>query len=322
MSNREYKSDVFSMLLEDKARALEVYNAVAGTDYDNPEIIEICTLENGMYLSIRNDASFIVSTDSTLNIFEHQSTYNPNMPLRQLLYFTTIIKDIIDERYIYSRKLVKIPTPKFAVFYNGEEKRPETEVVKLSDAFINNTEAPELELICKLYNINPGNNGELLNRCNTLREYMIFIGYVKNNLKMYGKTTEGYDRALSEAINRCIDEDILKEFFMNRGEEVQKVMMFDLTFEKQMRNAKREWYDDGFADGKAEGFSDGFSEGYTYLINMIITKVRKRKTINQIADELEMDKTEISPIYESVLKHAPEYDVEEILKDIMPTLEH
>ena len=96
MANREYKSDVFSMLLEDRARALDVYNAMAGTAYTDLEIIEIHTLESGVSLTVHNDASFVVSMDSVLNIYEHQSTYNPNMPLRELIYFVTIIKKLVE----------------------------------------------------------------------------------------------------------------------------------------------------------------------------------------------------------------------------------
>ena len=207
MANREYKSDVFSMLLEDRARALDVYNAMAGTAYTNPEIIEIHTLESGVSLTVHNDASFVVSMDSVLNIYEHQSTYNPNMPLRELIYFVTIIKKLIENRYLLSHKLVKIPTPKFAVFYNGDKNRPEREVLKLSDAYENQSDGPQLELMCTVYNINPGNNEDLKKRSQTLREYMIFVGYVNENLAKAEKGGKDYETAIRDAVNRCIAEE-------------------------------------------------------------------------------------------------------------------
>lgn len=228
------------MLLEDRARALDVYNAMAGTAYTNPEIIEIHTLESGVSLTVHNDASFVVSMDSVLNIYEHQSTYNPNMPLRELIYFVTIIKKLIENRYLLSHKLVKIPTPKFAVLYNGDKNRPEREVLKLSDAYENQSDEPQLELMCTVYNINPGNNEDLKKRSQTLREYMIFVGYVNENLAKAEKGGKDYETAIRDAVNRCIAEDILKKFLLERGEDVQKIMMFDLTYEKQMENAKRE----------------------------------------------------------------------------------
>ena len=309
MANREYKSDVFSMLLEDRARALDVYNAMAGTAYTDPEIIEIHTLESGVSLTVHNDASFVVSMNSVLNIYEHQSTYNPNMPLRELIYFVTIIKKLVENRYLLSHKLVKIPTPKFAVFYNGDKNRPEREVLKLSDAYENQSDEPQLELICTVYNINPGNNEDLKKRSQTLREYMIFVGYVNENLAKAKKSGKDYETAIRDAVNRCIAEDILKEFLLERGEDVQKIMMFDLSYEKQMENAKREWY------------KEGRTEGYRRLVTSIIKKFQKNKSLEQIADELEESIEDIQPIYDIVNKHAPEYDVDAITAEVLEVQE-
>jgi hypothetical protein len=101
--NREYKSDVFSMLMENPANALAVYNALNGTDYQNPEQVTIKKLEKGISLTVRNDAAFVINCN--INIYEHQSTYNPNMPLRSLIYFTDIIRPAVKDRDVYSRKL-------------------------------------------------------------------------------------------------------------------------------------------------------------------------------------------------------------------------
>lgn len=94
--NREYKSDVFSMLMQDKRRALELYNAMNDTDYDNPDEVEMVTLAGGISLSVRNDASFVVGDN--LSIYEHQSTVCPNMALRSLIYFVAVIKERISGR--------------------------------------------------------------------------------------------------------------------------------------------------------------------------------------------------------------------------------
>ena len=122
--NREYKSDVFSMLMQDKERALQLYNAMNGSSYDNPEDVEMVIHDGGISLSVRNDASFIV--DARLSIYEHQSTVCPNMPVRSLIYFSVILSDMLSDKKkgtksgknIYGRRLVKIPTPHFVVFYN------------------------------------------------------------------------------------------------------------------------------------------------------------------------------------------------------------
>ena len=135
--NREYKSDVFSMLMQDKERALQLYNVMNDSNYQNPEAVEITTLDGGISLSVRNDASFVV--DARLSIYEHQSTVCPNMPIRSLIYFSVILSDMLSDkknkkmigRNIYGKRLVKIPTPHFIVFYNGEEEQPEVQELQV-----------------------------------------------------------------------------------------------------------------------------------------------------------------------------------------------
>ena len=124
-------------------------------------------------------------------------------------------------------------------------------------------------------------------------------------------------------MNRCIAEDILKEFLLERGEDVQKIMMFDLTYEKQMENAKREWYNDGVEEGRAEGYSSGIAEGAVHhLVASVVKKVQKNKTLDQIADELEESVEDIQPIYDIVKKHAPEYDADTITTEVLEAREN
>ena len=175
--NREYKSDVFTMLMEEPANALCLYNAVNGSNYDDPGMVTMCRLDRGVSLTVHNDASFVM--DASLNVYEHQSTVCPNMPVRSLVYFTVILADYIKGKNIYGHRLVKIPIPKFAVFYNGDEEQPEQYTMRLSDAFERYVENPELELTCKVYNINQGKNKKLLEKCRFLKEYMSFVEYVR-----------------------------------------------------------------------------------------------------------------------------------------------
>ena len=235
--NREYKSDVFSMLLEDKKNALLLYNALNDSNYTNPDDVEICTLERGISLTVRNDASFVI--DSSLNIYEHQSTVCPNMPLRSLIYVANHLEKRIklQRLNLFGHTLVKIPTPKFIVFYNGKENQPERYEYKLSDCFEKETDNPQLELKCIVYNINKGNNAELFNRCGFLKDYMIFIDYVRY---YYDEMNMLLADAIEHAINRCIDEDVLREFLINRREEVAKVTNLDFTFEKQIELVREE----------------------------------------------------------------------------------
>ncbi len=251
--NREYKSDVFSMLMEDKAMALSVYNnALNGTDYTNPDDIEICTLDKGVSLTVRNDAAFVV--DAVLSIYEHQSTVCPNMPVRNLIYYTTIVSKFVRRKNIYGRTLVKIPAPKFVVFYNGDEDQPAEYEMRLSDAFEKKTDNPELELVCKVYNINFGKNQELLEKCNVLKQYMTFVDYVKYYLgQQDGDTEADLEKAINLAIDRCIEEGVLVEFLRENRSEVVKVTQMDYTFDRQIMMEREAGREEGREEGRKAG---------------------------------------------------------------------
>ena len=196
--NREYKSDVFSMMAKIPEYALDVYNAMNQTDYTDPNLVKIMVLENGISLSVRNDASFFIS--NYLNLYEHQSTYSPNAPLRFLIYLTNLLMRLIRKEDLYRKKLIKIETPHFVVFYNGKDHAPEHYTLRLSDAFERETDAPEIELVCHVYNINKGNNTELLAKCSTLREYMYFVDLVRE----YHKKNMGYGESWREPLSAGI----------------------------------------------------------------------------------------------------------------------
>lgn len=246
--NREYKSDVFAMLMEDRGNALELYNAVNHSDYADPGEVEICTMDRGVSLTVRNDASFVL--DMSLSIYEHQSSVCPNMPVRSLVYLSSILGSRIKERNIYGRKLVKIPTPRFAVFYNGDEEQPEQYDLKLSDAYERPMENPELELTCRVYNINYGKNRELLEKCTFLREYMTFVDYVREFLRE--PEYMELEHAIELAIDRCIREDVLREFLMEHRTEVVKVMKLDYTFDRQLMLERADSREEGREEGREE----------------------------------------------------------------------
>lgn len=236
--NREYKSDVFGMLMEEPGYALEVYNALNHSDYRDPGLVEVCSLERGISLSVRNDAAFIL--DMNLSVYEHESTVCPNMPLRALIYVTNILEQWVKKQNIYGRKLVKIPTPRFAVFYNGVEDQPELYQLKLSDAYANPMEEPELELACTVYNINAGMNRKLLSECPVLEQYMMFVGYVREYLGAYPEKDlrKAIDKAIEKCspkgLHFCIREDVLREFLIRRRREVTKVTQLDYTFDRRI----------------------------------------------------------------------------------------
>ena len=158
--NRKYKDSLFRMVFEKKEDLLELYNAINGTSYKNAEELEVNTLENALYMGIKNDISFLIGY--TMNLYEHQSSKNANMPVRGLIYLTRQFENYIEEHNlkIYSSKLQKLPTPKFIVFYNGTANEPDEKIMRLSDAFIK--EGGCLECEAKLLNINCGHNYHLV----------------------------------------------------------------------------------------------------------------------------------------------------------------
>lgn len=290
MANKEYKSDVFSMLLQDKKRAMEIYNAINGTDYDDPELVEMTTLDDKSFsLTVRNDASFIL--DANLSLYKHQSTYCPNMPLRDLLYFASIIQKQIkaQKRDIYGGRILKIPVPHFVVFYNGKEDAPDQYDLRLSDAFEKETEDPEIELVCHVYNINSGKNTPLLSKCQTLREYMYFVDMVRKNNEISGNLED----AIEKAINQCMEENVLRDFLAQHREEVMHVMTLDYTFERRLEMQRAEAIEDGERIGKEIGKEEKLSE-------QIRKKIQKGKPLDQIADELEEVPETIRPLYEKI----------------------
>lgn len=301
--NREYKSDVFSMLMQDKENALALYNAINNSNYDDPELVQMENLDRGISLTVRNDAAFVL--DANLSVYEHQSTVCPNMPLRSLVYFSTIIEPILKGKNIFSRKLVKIPTPKFAVFYNGLEEQPERYELKLSDAYINQTDNPQLQLKCMVYNINAGRNRELLDKCKFLKEYMTFVDYVREfNKEM---NYENLRAAIERAIDRCINENVLREFLIERRSEVVKMTQLDYSFERQLMLECEE--------ARTEGWNKGRSEGRNYkLLELVCKKLKKHKSVDEIAEELEENISEIQPLYNVAIKFSPDFDVIKIYK--------
>ena len=323
--NRNFKSSVFSLMMQNKEKALNVYNVLGNSHFDNPEDVEIITTDGGISLSVRNDASFIIGTD--MNFYEHQSTYNPNMPMRSLIYCTDAIDRRIKEKNenLYGHKQIKIPTPRFVVFYNGREKRPAVERMYLSSAYMGEKKNPDLELACTVYNLNAPENKELLEKSEVLYGYTFFVNRVNAN-KENGMELE---QAIDEAIDTCTRENILKDFFGTYKNEVRRIMALDFTFERQIELTRMEYYQDGFADGESQGEARGEARGEAKgmargekngqlqaLISLTVRKLRKGKSVEQIADELEADMATIAPICQAAEEFAPEYDEKKIFEKV------
>lgn len=246
-AKRTHKDELFRMLFKEPSELLSLYNAVNGTAYENAKDLEVVTLENAIYMNMKNDVAFVF--ESAINLYEHQSTFNPNMPLRDLMYIEKEYSKLVDDKKLYLKKLQRIPTPRFIVFYNGRDDQPEKSYLKLSDAYERKTDNPELELTVTMLNINLGKNKELMEQCETLKGYALFV----HKIRTYTDMGENIDNAVERAVNECIQGGILKEFLQKNRAEVMEMSLFDYDEEGVMKLIREEEYEFGLEDGKALG---------------------------------------------------------------------
>lgn len=271
---RNHKDTVFRMLFQDKGRLLELYNAVSGRHYGNPEELVIVTLENAIYMGIKNDLAFIV--DLNLHMYEHQSTVNPNIPLRFLQYVVNEYGRLTAGQNLFSGKMVKVPAPHFVVFYNGEARQPEVQTLNLSAAFDVPEEEPMLELLVKVFNINAGFNEELKKNCRTLGEYMEYVDRVRSYVVGL-PTAEAVERAVDE----CIEQGILRDFLLANKAEVMSMDIFEYD-ERATRKAIREFErEEGRKEGIKEGIREGREEGMRNLVETCRELQCPRKVVQE-----------------------------------------
>ena len=238
----KYKDRVFRMLFNNKQELMVLYNAINNTNYENPEELQITTLENAIYLGMRNDVSFLI--DSRLQLYEHQSTWNPNLPYRDLLYVADSYSKLIPQEEIYRTTKISLPPPTFLTFYNGKEERPERYVMKLSELYQPQLEEINLDLTVLVLNINKGYNESIKRNCKTLQEYMMFVEQVRE----YEKEME-FKKAVPKAVDTCIEQGILKEFLLKNKAEVVKMSLYEYDAEKVGRVLKEE----GISIGEIRG---------------------------------------------------------------------
>ena len=260
-ANRKYKDTIFRMLFSDKGNLLSLYNAVNGTAYTDPEQLQIVTLKNAVYMGMKNDLAFII--DTNLFLYEHQSTYNSNMPMRDLFYIASEYQKLVDGKSLYSSVLQKVPAPKFLVFYNGTKEMEDSRTEYLSEAFEGLTGEPDLELKVTILNINKGHNRELMEQCKVLREYAQYVDRVRDYV---GKM--GLDAGVPRAVNECIQEKILAEFLRQNRAEVEKVSIFEYNKEEEERKLREAEYEGGWEAGKQAGMKFGMEEGMKAGIQM------------------------------------------------------
>ena len=248
-TNRQYKDRLFRLIFgseKNRAYLLDLYNALNGTDYTDDSLLEITTIQDVVYMGMKNDSSFII--DSELNLFEQQSSYNPNMPFREFEYCAKLLDKWVEEHNldIYGSTLVKLPTPKCYVFYNGTEAHGDREILKLSDAFITGSEG--CEWIVTMLNINRGHNPELMGKCEVLREYSEFVAMVRDNSQRLD-IPQAVERTVVTFIER---NGLLSGFLKSHRAEVVDVCITEYKEELHLRNVHAEGRAEGRVEGRAE----------------------------------------------------------------------
>ena len=248
MTNRKIRDTVFCHYMSAEQHLLELGNALKGTQYTDPSSITINTLDGSFYSNIKNDISFLMENLMVV-LIEHQTTINPNMPLRFLSYVDELFRRYTQpqQKKIYSSELIKLPTPNFYVFYDGDDDSFDRYTLRLSDAF----EIPSnnLELTVSVYNLATGKSKELKNLCQPLNEYSIF----SNKYKDFRKQNLTIDESVREATHYCLENNIMYDYLKNNESEVISMFGFEWN-EKEEREALLEA---GEARGEARSEARG-----------------------------------------------------------------
>ena len=299
--NRQYQDRLFKAIFgreEHKDWLLSLYNALNGSSYTDPSAIEINTIEGIIYVTMKNDISFLI--DSQINLYEQQSSYNPNMPLRGLMYFAELYQKHLtkQDRDLFTTALVKIPTPNFVVFYNGSRDMPDVTKLRLSEAFEIPAENGDFEWTATMLNINAGRNKTLLQKCKPLYHYSCYVDRVKTNVRS-GMTKEN---AVSEAVNFAIQNDFLDGYFKIQKAEVLNMSLTEFDQEAYDRHRFNEGKEAGIAEGKEIGIAIGIAEGErkTALQNARNLLYMKLGSIEQIAQATQLSVDEVLHLQEEM----------------------
>ena len=234
--NEEHKDPVFKYLFgnpNNRTWTLALYNAINCSNYKNPDDIQFNTIDEAVYLGMRNDVSFIIVNE--LHLWEHQSTYNPNMPMRFLIYAAKLYEKYIagSDYYPYSSVLQPAPRPKCVCFYNGTGNQPERKILRLSEAFGGEG---NIEVIVIMMDINYGKNRELMAACEPLSEYAWLVEIIRTNQKVM----RNLEVAIDAAINEMADDFVIKKFLLSNKAEVKGMFLTEWDQEKVLAQERRE----------------------------------------------------------------------------------
>jgi len=285
-ANEKHKDTVFKKLFGETDKLIPLYNALSGSNYPLDTHIEITTLENILFKGRYNDLSFIVD-DKLVVLIEHQSTINPNMPLRLLIYLARVYDSYIQRiKKVYSTELVKIPRPEFIVLYNGVHDYPDESEMKLSDAFEKLpkgiTQSGSLELKTRVLNINKGHNKNVVSKDRVLEEYSEFIDVIRKNQA----AGMNMDEAIKAAVKDCVEKKILAEFLEKHGSEVISMLYAEWNLDEYVAVQRREAEEKGIEKTARKMFAKGYKLADIREITGINPEVLKK-----LQAEVESEKT-------------------------------
>ena len=272
--NRSYKDSLFRFVFAEKKDLLELYNAINGSHYENTEDLEVNTLEDVLYLGVKNDLSFLLG--SSMNLYEHQSTWNENMPLRGLFYFSELYQNYLKAeglRLTGTGRRLLLPLPKYIVFYNGTQEEPDEAQLLLSDSFPEPKGGglPALECRAQVLNINSGHNQEIMKRCHRLKEYSEFIGEIRRRLQSGLKLED----AVEQGIEACIRRGVLSDILSRSKMEVRKMLLTEYD-EKAEREYLRK-------QSREEGLEEGLQEGIrAFILDNLEEQIPKERILSKL----------------------------------------
>lgn len=288
---RDHKDTLFRMIFSTRENLLSLYNAVNHSHYTDASELEIVTLKNAVYMNMKNDQAFLL--DMQLNLYEHQSTWNPNMPLRFLMYVAKEYQMLVRNQTLYASALVKVPTPHFVVFYNGETEQEAETILRLSHSFQQKTDKPELELMVKVLNINLDKKQEVLEACQLLKEYMLLV----NKIRRYTDEYKDINQAVEQAVTECIEENILADFLRKNRAEAIEMCIFEYDDKREKELIRKAEYAEGMKEGERIGREAGKKEEAERIFK-IYQLFRANYTENQIKEKLGINIEEVRKILE------------------------
>lgn len=306
--NKKYKDRLFRFVFgakENRKYLLSLYNAVNNSDYTDEEELEITTLEDILYVTMKNDLSFIL--DSEMNLYEHQSSYNPNMPVRGLLYMAQLFQKWLGGKNIYDSRLLKLPTPQYVVFYNGKKNIPDKQYLYLSDAFEVPVQDGAYEWTAVMYNINEGHNQELMDSCRALKDYASYVSMVREGYEQAHNLRKAIDYALEQAVSR----NYLDGFFKNYKEEVFMTTLTEFDMEQYEEGLRTE----GFEIGHEEGREEERFANKVKLVRHIRRQSSKGHTIEEMAEFYDLQNDYVKTVIDMIAGIPYETD-EEIAKKL------